>query len=76
LKVPLAPLEGAVNVTTTPLKGFDLLSLTVATRGANAVLIAKLCPDPLVAAIDAGVPARFVRLKSTVVRPDALAATR
>jgi hypothetical protein len=63
-KVPLAPVAaGAVNVTTTPLTGFEPLSSTVATSGAaNAVLTAALCPDPLVAAIDAAA-AVFVRLK-------------
>jgi hypothetical protein len=39
-KVPLAPEAGAVNVTVTPLTGFESLSTTVATRGlVNAVLI-------------------------------------
>jgi hypothetical protein len=75
-KVPLAPLDGAVNVTTTPLNGFDLLSFTVATRAEKAVPIATLWVEPLEAVMDAGVPARLVRLKLTVVRPDALAATR
>ena len=38
--VPLAPVAGAVNVTTAPLTGFLPLSTTVATSGAgNAVLI-------------------------------------
>src|SRR6266849_5016960 len=63
-KVPLAPLPGAVNVTTAPLTGFWPLSSTVATRGAaNAVLIAALCGVPLVAVIEAAGPAVFVRLK-------------
>jgi hypothetical protein len=35
--VPLGPLPGAVKVTVTPLTGFPPESLTVATRGANAV---------------------------------------
>jgi hypothetical protein len=44
-----------VNVTVAPLTGFDFLSSTVATSGfANAVPIGALCPDPLVAVIDAG----------------------
>jgi hypothetical protein len=63
-KVPLAPEAGAVNVTVTPLTGFEPLSSTVATRGAaNAVLIVALCGVPLVAVIDAGAPTVFVRLK-------------
>ena len=63
-KVPLAPVAGAVNVTTTPLTGCDLLSSTVATSGAaNAVLMAALWGVPLVAVIVAGVAAAFVRLK-------------
>src|SRR5690242_21918958 len=49
VNVPLAPLGGAVNVTTTPLTGLFPASVTVATKGApNAVLIVALCPDPLV----------------------------
>jgi hypothetical protein len=41
--VPLAPLAGAANVTTTPLTGLLLASVTVATRGAaNAALIGAL----------------------------------
>jgi len=67
-KVPLAPDAGAVNVTTTPLTGFESASTTVATSGAaNAALTAALCPDPLVAVIVAAVPAVFVRLKLAVV---------
>jgi len=55
--VPLAPLFGAVNVTTTPNTGLLLASLTVATNGApNAVLIAALCPEPLVTETVAGGP--------------------
>ena len=60
-KVPLAPLVGAVNVTTTPLTGLFPASVTVATKGApKAVLIAALCPDPLVTTTFAGAAARFV----------------
>ena len=62
--VPLAPVDGAVNVTATPLAGFESESTTVATRGpANAVLTGVLCDAPPVAVIFAGGPARFVRLK-------------
>jgi hypothetical protein len=63
--VPLAPLVGAVNVTTTPLPtGLFPASVTVATNGAaNAVLIAALCPEPLVTVTFAGGPARLVNEK-------------
>jgi hypothetical protein len=40
--VPLAPLEGAVNVTVTPSKGRELLSFTVTESVAKAVLMATL----------------------------------
>jgi hypothetical protein len=50
--VPLAPEDGAVKVTVTPLAG-DPPEVTVATSGAaNAVLTAALCGAPLVAAIE------------------------
>src|SRR5712691_11650599 len=63
-KVPLAPLPGAVNVTTTPLTGLFPASVTVATKGAvNAVLIAALCPDPLVTTTLAAGPTVFVSEK-------------
>ncbi len=63
-KVPLAPLAGAVNVTTTPLTGLFPASVTVATKGAlNAVLIAVLWPEPLVTATFAGGPAKLDREK-------------
>jgi hypothetical protein len=69
-KVPVAPVVGAVNVTVTPLTGFEPLSRTVApSAAAKAVLIAALCGVPLVAAIDAGTPTVFVRLKSAGPEP-------
>src|SRR6266849_1729239 len=75
-KVPLAPLPGAVNVTTTPLTGLFPASVTVATKGAvNAVLIAALCPNPLVTTTLAGAAARFVNEKIAEVAPVALATT-
>jgi hypothetical protein len=75
-KVPLAPLAGGVNVTTTPLTGLLPASVTVATKGAaNAVLIAVLCPEPLVTATLAAAPALFVREKFAEVAPVALATT-
>jgi hypothetical protein len=74
--VPLAPLAGGVNVTTTPLTGLLPASVTVATRGAaNAVLIVALCPVPLVAVTLAGVPLRFVKEKFAEVAPVVLATT-
>jgi hypothetical protein len=61
--LPLAPEEGAVNVTETPLVG-DPLVVTNATRGfANAVLIVSLCPDPLDTAITGTGAAVLVSLK-------------
>jgi hypothetical protein len=74
--VPLAPLAGGVNVTTTPLTGLFPESVTVATRGAaNAVLIVAFCPEPLVAVTFAAAPALFVREKFAEVAPVALATT-
>jgi len=75
-KVPLAPLVGAANVTTTPFNGLLPESVTVATNGAaNAVLIAALCPEPLVTTtLDAG-PGVFVNEKFAEVAPVALATT-
>jgi hypothetical protein len=61
---PVASDVGAVNVTTTPLTGFESLSSTVATNGsANAKRMTALCPDPLVAVIVVGTRAVLVRLK-------------
>jgi hypothetical protein len=63
-KIPLAPVDGAVNVTETPLTGLPLPSVTVATSGlAKTVPRTALCPPPLVAVIDAGDDAVLVRLK-------------
>jgi len=75
--VPLAPLPGAVNVTTTPVTGLFPASVTVATNGApNAVLIAALCPDPLVAATLAAGPTVLVSEKfAGVATPATDAAT-
>jgi hypothetical protein len=74
--VPLAPLPGAVNVTTTPLTGLFPASVTVATKGApNVVLIAALCPDPLVTTTLADAAARLVNEKFADVAPVALATT-
>jgi hypothetical protein len=75
--VPLAPLPGAVNVTTTPLTALFPASVTVVTKGApNAVLIAALCPDPLVTATLAADPALFVSEKfAGVATPATVAVT-
>jgi hypothetical protein len=63
VKVPLAPLAGAVKVTNTPLSGKPPV-VTVATRGAaNAVPMAALCGVPLVAVIVSTAGAVLVRLK-------------
>jgi len=74
---PPAPVAGAVKVTDAPLTGFWLASTTVATSGApNAVLTSASCRDPLVAAIEAGGPEVFVRLKLVVaVTPATVAVT-
>jgi hypothetical protein len=57
-KVPLAPLDGAVNVTVTPLTGLLKGSFTVACSCvANAVLIVALCGVPAVAVMLDGLPA-------------------
>jgi hypothetical protein len=75
-KVPLAPLPGAVNVTTTPLTGLLLASFTVACSVvANAVLTVALCGVPAMAVMLAAVPRLFVRLKVAGVAPDTLAVT-
>jgi hypothetical protein len=75
-KVPLAPLVGAVNVTTTPLTRLFPASVTVATNGAaNAVLIVAPCPEPLVTAILAAGPTLFVSAKFAEVAPVTLATT-
>jgi hypothetical protein len=73
----LAPVEGAVNVTVTPLTGFPPASVTAACNAVvNTVLIAALCGVPAVAAMFATAPAVFVNEKLAVVdRPDTLAVT-
>jgi hypothetical protein len=76
VNVPLAPLAGGVNITTTPLTGLFPESVTVATNGAaNVVLIAALCPEPLVATTLAAAPVLLVREKFADVAPVALATT-
>jgi len=75
--VPLAPLPGAVNVTTTPLTGLLPASFTVACSAvANAVLTVALCGVPAVAVMLAAVPAVLVRPKlAGVATPETLAVT-
>src|SRR5690242_11494628 len=76
VNVPLAPLGGAVNVTVAPLTGLFPASVTVATKGApNVVLIAALCPEPLVTATFAGAADRLVNEKFAEVAPGTLATT-
>ncbi len=60
--VPLAPLPGTLNVTTTPAIGLPLPSVTFATRGRpKAVLMSVFCGVPLLAATTVGVaPVPFI----------------
>ena len=76
VKVPLAPFDGAVKVTSTPLVGFPLV-VTVALRGkAKAVLTVALCGVPPVAVITSDTDEVLVRLKSAgVAIPGAVAVT-
>src|SRR5260370_21302090 len=75
-KVPLAPLEGAANVTGAFGTRFPLASVTLAFRAVpNAAPIVVLCPEPAVAAMFAAVPALFVTLKFAVPMAPAFAVT-
>lgn len=59
----LAPVDGAVNVTVTPLTGLPLASLTVAwSPVVNAVFTAALCGVPAVVVTLDAIPAVFVML--------------
>jgi hypothetical protein len=63
LKVPLAPLPGAVNVTVTPLTAFPPESFTVACRAvAKAVPSVAFCGVPALAVMLAAAPVVLVRL--------------
>jgi hypothetical protein len=63
--LPLAPEEGAVNVTETPLVGVPFV-VTSATKGfANAVPTVALCPDPVDTAMTGTGAAVLVSLKFT-----------
>jgi len=77
VNVPLAPEDGAVNVTVAPLTGLLPLSFTVATRfDAKAVVTGALWGLPDVAAMLAGDPALLVSAKAAfVVTADAEAFT-
>ena len=71
LKVPLAPVPGAANVTLTPETGlFDASFTVTASEFANAVPTGAVCGVvPALAVIELGAPAALVRLKFCVVRP-------
>jgi hypothetical protein len=68
-KVPLAPLIGALNVTSTPETGFDEASRTVATNGFTKFLVTvAVCGVPLVAVMVAGMCGSvIVRVTGTVI---------
>jgi hypothetical protein len=67
---PLAPVEGAVNVTTTPLTAFPDESRTVAAiLVPNAVFTCALCGVPAVAVMPAAGPGTFVKMKFAGVTP-------
>jgi hypothetical protein len=68
VRLPLAPVVGATNVTDVPLTGLLLASFTVACSAvANAVPTVALCGVPAVAVMAAAPPALFVRLKLAAV---------
>lgn len=74
--VPLAPLEGAVKVTTTPLTGLPPPSVTVTCNAANGLLMATPCGVPAVAVMLAAAPAVFVSEKfAGLVTPATVAVT-
>jgi hypothetical protein len=66
-KLPLAPDGGAAKVTVTPATGLPFASLTVAASGsAKAVFAPAVCPDPLVAVMDAGACCAIVSVRVRV----------
>ena len=77
LNAALGPLDGAVNVTVTPLTALPPASFTVACSTApNAVLTAVFCGVPAVAVMLLGAPALLVKLKLAFVpTPTTLAVT-
>ena len=76
VKVPLAPDDGAVKVTSTPLVGFPFV-VTVALSGeAKAVLTVALCGVPPVAVMISETEEVLVRVKlAGVAIPGAVAVT-
>jgi hypothetical protein len=75
LKLPLAPLPGAVNVTVTPETGFPLVSFTWAFNAtAKTLLTVALCGVPAVAVMLAAGPAVFVKLNVAGVATPAVLA--
>ena len=75
-KDPLAPLAGAVKVTSTPLTGLFPASVTFAARGeAKAVLMVALCGVPAFAAIAEAEAAVLVSAKLAAGTPPAAADT-
>jgi len=75
LKLPLAPLPGAVKVTVTPVTGLPLASFTWAFNAtAKTPLIVALCGVPAAAVMVAGSPAVFVKLKVAGVATPAVLA--
>ena len=73
VKIPLAPLAGAVKVTVAPLTALLLASLTVAASAApKFVLTVALCGVPAVAVMLAGGALFTVRVKLVVcvILPD------
>ena len=77
LKVAVAPVEGAVNVTVAPLTGSLFASFTVACRAVvNAVLTVVLCGAPAVAVTLAAGAVVLVSEKPALAEiPDTLAVT-
>jgi hypothetical protein len=74
-KVPLAPPEGAVNVTVAPLTGLPPLVTVACSVAANAVLTIALWPDPplaVMAVVGALAPWSAAPLKVTFTFPDVI----
>ena len=76
VKVPLAPVAGAVKVTAMPLSRFPPASFTVAVSGlAKAAPATAVCGVPPVAAMVAGGPTRFDKAKVAGAMPLTAAVT-
>ena len=65
--VPLGPLPGAVNVTTTPIKALPPLSFTMAFKAAKGALIATLCGVPAEVMMVAGGALKLVNSNAAAV---------